>query len=96
MKQEEMVIGGYYYIWDQNYWMLGKVIRLGGRGNNATWSNLISTESEFREDCNWSVQRRQIREATSEEIEWLDACIREKKWLPKEKANPIVNNYSIF
>lgn len=96
----KLEIGKYYYVWDNGgtFWMVGKVIRESNYPDslNPTIANIISPQhsGEFVEGCNWATHSpsRAFRDATPEEIYWLDTCIQAGKYLQKPK----IQEYEIY
>ena len=87
-----MVNGKYYYVWDDEYpgFMIGKCL-----GNiktdeiykrcNATFICTFPGHRDLTISSSWcySSNTRYYREATSDEIEWLELCIKENKFIEK-------------
>jgi len=101
----DLKIGDYITVTDENiskeFKMIGKIISVKDEGesdeNNirglATFINIKELEFE-KEDC-WCYidnQKRKYRKSTEEEIQWLEECIKQNKYiafkdLPKQKQN---------
>lgn len=87
-----MVKGEYYYVWDDNYsgFMIGKCL-----GTFETKGTLKRSRADFictfpgnkelRISSCWcySDNNRHYREATTDEIEWLELCIKEGMFVNK-------------
>jgi len=61
--------------------------------NNESFAK-TSSESSFNWDSDWNV-----REATELEKQWLNECIKEKRFIPKEQIKEYKiteNNYEIY
>lgn len=102
MKHSEMALDKYYYMEESSFWMIGKITKTGlisnQNGQNSTLATIISLAKEYVEGCQWSSIKREIREATQEEIEWLDLCIKAKSYInkPEKKIPQIIENYQLY
>lgn len=94
--QLEMEEGKYYYVEDEDFWMIGLC-----KGNFQTADDndkhsdavLITSDKTLNKSRGWCYQSegnedestpRTYRPATQDEIEWLDACIEAGKYMEKD------------
>lgn len=96
-----MVKNEYYYVWDDNYsgCMMGKCL-----GNfSITNENKLSTAifiCTFTEENSLNIKslwcyestKRYYRKATFDEIDWLELCIKENKFVKK----PEIKAYELW
>lgn len=99
-------IGRYIYVSDKDFWMIGIIESetdekqsfdgqyrclatsiSGGDGNNPPRQN----NNSFW--CYYTEGSRRYRNATQDEIDWLNACIKAEKYIPYEELHP---QYLIF
>jgi hypothetical protein len=88
-----MVKDEYYYVWDDNYsgFMIGKC--LGSikvesqfhRCDAILISTFESKKSFGTEGWCYKDTKRYYREATQDEIDWLELCIAENRFVEKPK-----------
>jgi len=93
-------VGKYYAVEEEgiSFSMVGKVIESNeGKDLVRGFATTINSDEQFQERTNWCFRAsgRTIREATKEEIEWLDRCIEAGKYLEKDVqySLPIINGY---
>lgn len=96
-----MVEDKYYYVWDDNYsgFMIGKCLGKFEKEDTIKRSkaDFISTfpgHRDLRIFSVWcySANTRHYREATTDEIEWLELCIKEGMFIDK----PEIKMYELW
>ena len=87
-----MVKGKYYYVWDDNYsgFMIGKCLGAFTEEDefkrcNATFICTFPANKSLINKYSWCYEsnQRHYREATTDEIEWLELCIKKGKFIEK-------------
>lgn len=91
-KIPEMVIGNYYRVEEEDFYMIGICESVGdSRYSKATYislNNELPYGDGFRKSAIWyySDIDRTFKEATPEEKQWLNVCIAENKFVEKDYA----------
>ena len=100
IKQPLPKYGQYYFVREDDFWMIIKVLKESGTGTQRCEGVCITQEKEFRaeqKELCFSDKHRTYRLATSEERHWLDHCILVDKYVSKEefkkhRKNKVVSN----
>jgi len=95
IKQPLPKYGQYYFVQEDAFWMIIKVLKESGIDTQRCEGVCITQEKEFRAEqkqlC-FSDQHRTYRLATSRERHWLDHCLLVNKYVSKEEFNKLVKN----
>lgn len=93
--ENSLIIDEYYTVTNSNGYMIGKVTipmtedsKDGYIRGRATVVTNFDNQKEFSTDDVWCYKSadRTFRKSTSDEIQWLDGCIKADKYIPKEEV----------
>jgi hypothetical protein len=91
MNPKDLKKGDYIYekyiTWDYAY-----IVKIGSRCGITIYDNGRCYFDQER-GCDLGNNRSSIRQATTEEIDWLNACIKAGKFVSKEQ---VIANYEIY
>lgn len=94
MKEEDLEVSKVYV----GVYPNGKIIfKYGGEGLDKTRHRIIDMSNTYRKhltSCCTHWSGRILREATFEEEQWLEACIRAGKTIPRNEVS--LQEYQIF
>lgn len=90
MKKEDMVPGYYHYSWCG-----GRIVKIKNNFDDKNIEYLSLTSKDYSSVVGFSFNQGNIRLATQQEINHLQACIKAGKYVecPKEE---IINSYELY
>ncbi len=101
-----MEIGKYYRVEENNFWMIGRVETVGGLEEDGYYRGkaiYISCQRNFSpKPTSWSYGRKDVygkrtyREATPQEIVWLEYCIQKDEFVEQKDIKVIEPRYEIY
>lgn len=94
MRESDLKAGGYYFYYDH----IIKVSSKGSHSNNMQAISLAHNLPSFSKNTSWGWTEGPIREATQDEIVWLNECILAGKLVtnPRPVDEAIIENFKLY